>query len=93
MADFVDKLRLKEAAEEDLYFAKRDRELLKALHEKRLAQEVECAEEADRGSPARFERRFQQLSEQHEGQPGKLAQAYRALLDEIRRLCSVRRGG
>ena len=31
--EFVDKLRLKERAEEDIYFARRDRELLRRLHE------------------------------------------------------------
>lgn len=32
MSKFVEKLRLKERAEEDLYFAKRDAELIAALH-------------------------------------------------------------
>jgi hypothetical protein len=93
MTDFVEKLHLKEAAEEDLYFARRDRELLKALHEKRLAQEVECPEDGDSCSPERFERRFQEVSAENHEQPHKLASAYRALLGEIRRLCRVRRGG
>jgi hypothetical protein len=35
-SDFVEKLRLKEAAEEDIYFAKRDLELIETLHEKQL---------------------------------------------------------
>ena len=39
MADFTDKMRLKEQAEEDIYFAKRDRERVKALREKRLAEQ------------------------------------------------------
>ena len=33
MTDFNGKMRLKEAAEEDIYFARRDRELIRALHE------------------------------------------------------------
>lgn len=32
--DFTEKLRLKGKAEEDLYFAKLDRQLIEALHEK-----------------------------------------------------------
>ncbi|UGA55888.1 hypothetical protein [Vibrio sp. VB16] len=32
MVDFVEKLRLKGKAEEDLYFAKHDRELIEAMH-------------------------------------------------------------
>ena len=41
MPDFPDQLRLKEQAEEDIYFAKRDRERIKALREKRSAEEAE----------------------------------------------------
>lgn len=32
MSGFIEKLKLKERAEEDMYFAKRDRELIEALH-------------------------------------------------------------
>ena len=39
MPDFPDKLRLKEQAEEDIYFAKRDKERIKALRKKRLAEQ------------------------------------------------------
>lgn len=35
MSDFPDKLRLKEQADEDQYFARRDRELIAALHARR----------------------------------------------------------
>ncbi len=35
MSDFVDKLRLKEQADEDQYFARRDRELIAALRKRR----------------------------------------------------------
>jgi len=35
MPDFIDKLRLKEQADEDQYFARRDRELIDALHARR----------------------------------------------------------
>jgi hypothetical protein len=41
MPDFPDKLRLKEQVEEDTYFARRDRERIKALREKRSAEEAE----------------------------------------------------
>ena len=37
MTDYPEKLRLKALAEEDIYFAKRDRELIRALHERKLA--------------------------------------------------------
>jgi hypothetical protein len=42
MSDFVDKLRLKESAEEDLYFARQDRELIEVLHRERLAKADAC---------------------------------------------------
>lgn len=35
MTTFVDKLRLAERAEEDIYFARIDRELIAALHQQR----------------------------------------------------------
>jgi len=35
MSNFAEKLRLKERAEEDMYFAKRDRELIAALRGRR----------------------------------------------------------
>ena len=34
MSDFVEQLRLAEKAAEDIYFAKVDRELIRALHER-----------------------------------------------------------
>ena len=37
MSKFVETLRLKELAEEDIYFARRDQERIQALHDKRLA--------------------------------------------------------
>ena len=46
MTDFSDKLRLKEMAEEDIYFARRDRELIEALHEKASAARQSGADRA-----------------------------------------------
>ena len=40
MPSFVDTMRLKGMAEEDIYFARRDRELIALLREKRLAQRL-----------------------------------------------------
>ena len=40
MSNFVDTMRLKGMAEEDIYFARRDRELIAALREKRLARKL-----------------------------------------------------
>ena len=38
MSDFVDKLKLAEKAAEDIYFAKVNRELIDALHERMQAE-------------------------------------------------------
>ena len=50
MGDFASKLRLKGLAEEDVYFAKRDRELLEALRKKKLAKEVTCDSDGEKES-------------------------------------------
>lgn len=39
MTTWTEKLRLKGMAEEDIYFAKRDRELIDALHKRRTARQ------------------------------------------------------
>ncbi len=44
MNHFVEKLHLKELAEENIFFAKRDAELIKALQDKKLATFAECGE-------------------------------------------------
>jgi hypothetical protein len=89
MADFVEKLMLKEKAEEDIYFAKRDRELLDALRRRQLKTFADCGAD-DRDRAAGFEDRFQAISDQHRDQPGALLTAYRRLLDEINALCRRR---
>lgn len=48
MSNFGKKMRLKEKAEEDMYFAKRDRELIRASHEKKsVASPKDNADEKD----------------------------------------------
>lgn len=39
MVDFLEHMRLKGKAEEDLYFAELDRQLIKALHEKHAREQ------------------------------------------------------
>jgi len=45
MSDLVEKLRLKALAEEDVYFAKHDLELIRALQQKRLIKPGQCRDE------------------------------------------------
>ena len=44
MSGFAETMRLKEMAEEDIYFAQRDRELIEALHRKKAQREGAEAE-------------------------------------------------
>jgi len=89
MADFVEKLQLKGKAEEDIYFAKRDRELLDALQRRKLETVADCGPD-DKERAAGFEDRFQSISDRHKDEPGVLISAYRRLLDEINALCRRR---
>lgn len=45
--DFTDKLRLRGKADEDMYFAKLDRELIKLMHEKQALEENKSSKQAD----------------------------------------------
>lgn len=55
MSGFTEKIRLKEMAEEDIYFARRDRELIEALRRKRAqrdqAEEQQETEKPDESNP------------------------------------------
>jgi hypothetical protein len=59
MMDFIDKLRLHGKAEEDLFFAERDRQLIEAMHEKQRHEE-------DRVKPSDIaEHDLQSISSRH----------------------------
>jgi hypothetical protein len=91
MSDFVDKLRLKGGAEEDVYFAKRDVALIEALHEKKLATLAKCGDSGEKKQAEEFEKRFDKISSKHKKKPRKLLRRYRDLLDEIKAACKPRR--
>ena len=88
MTDFPDKLRLKELAEEDIYFAKRDRELIRALREKRLAESPHCRSEKDKKLARGFQKEFLKISRKHRGRRRKRLDAYRRLIEKIMKICS-----
>ncbi len=90
MSDFVDKLRLKEAADEDLYFAKQDVELIEALRKRKLSKLAKCGE-GEKKTAKEFEKRFESITEKHKKKPRRLLRSYRALLDEIKDACKRRR--
>ena len=88
MTGFTTKMALKEMAEEDIYFAKRDRELIKALHKQRLKDVVKCEE--NKGAK-KFETQFREVTDRHKRNPKRLAKAYRKLLSGIRKACTLKR--
>jgi len=63
MTGFPEKLRLKEMAEEDIYFAKRDRELIEALRQKRLKEHVRCPSEDNRDRAKAYEKKFRKITQ------------------------------
>jgi ribosomal protein S20 len=90
MTDFVDKMRLKELAEEDIYFAKRDMELIRALQKKQLAKLAKCDNDEEKSQAKTFEKRFEAVTDKHKKKPQKLARSYRKLLDDIKAVCKRR---
>ena len=96
MSTFIKNLKLKEQAEEDIYFAKRDRELIEALHRKELAKHACCPSDkkngksGQQGNDARsYEKKFRKLTRKHRDQPRRLLKAYQRLLKRIRKKCHM----
>ena len=85
MSNFVEKLRLKEMAEENLYFAKQDLDLIKVLHKKKLAKVAECGDEKCQAMVEGFEKRFDQIKSKHKKKPRKLYRSLNALLKDIKK--------
>lgn len=90
MSDFIDKLTLKGKAEEDVYFAKRDLELIEALHKKKLHKVVQCENDDDKELPRQYEKRFEKIADKHKKKPKRLARACKELIDEIVDRCSAK---
>jgi hypothetical protein len=83
MSKFVESLRLKELAEEDIYFARRDQELIRALHMKRLAEAVAAETREDRKLARKFEKRYRRVGRVCRKEPLMLIRALRRLIDRI----------
>ena len=56
-------MRLKEKAEEDIYFAKRDRELIRALHENQLAERPKGSAEEKNSNSMKLQEHTVETSE------------------------------
>jgi len=93
MTEFSDKLRLKGLAEEDIYFAKRDRELIQALREKRLADSDHCPSKKHKKHARSFENKFHKITSKFQNKRRKRFKAYRQLLEKIVKVCTRLRKG
>ena len=92
MTDFPDKLRLKALAEEDIYFAKRDRELIRALHERRLAKHLKVeAKKKKKKKAEALEGKYATATVEHRNRLAKLAKCYRSLIDKALKLVKRKR--
>jgi len=89
MSKFPDKLRMKEQAEEDLYFAKQDRELIKALRKKKLAKVLEVESKSHKTAARKFERQFEHVSHVYRNKPKKRRKAYKKLVDAVLSLFGI----
>ncbi len=97
MSTFIKNLKLKEQAEEDIYFARRDRELIEALHRKELAKHACCPSEKKNGksdpqanNARNYEKKFRKLTRKHRDQPRRLLKAYQQLVKKIKKRCRLR---
>ena len=90
MSDFIGKLKVKGKTEEDIYFAKRDRELIEALHKKRLHKVVKCEDDAEKKTAKEYEKRFEKIANKNKKKPKRLLRACKELIAEIMEKCSAR---
>lgn len=86
MTNFPDKLRLKAMAEEDIYFAKRDRKLIKAMHERKLAKHLKIEKNKNKKKAERLEDKYAVVTAEHWYKPRKLQKCYRNLIDKALKL-------
>ena len=73
MSKFADKLRTRGKVEEDLYFAKRDRELLKAMRREKLAKALDVDGKKKKKACKELQQDFARQSKRHRKQHEKLA--------------------
>ena len=92
MTGFPDKLRLKEMAEEDIYFAKRDRELIAAMHERRLAEHLKIEKKKVKKKAEFLEVKYASANAKYKDRLKKLGKRYRALVDRAKSLVRRKRG-
>jgi hypothetical protein len=85
MNNFVDKLRLREMAEEDIYFAKRDVELIEALRKKKRAKSTSSdpGNTEKKKSTTSFDHDDERTADKHKKEPRRLIDMLREYVYEI----------
>lgn len=86
MSNFPDKLRLKALAEEDIYFAKHDQELIRAMHERKLAKHLKIEKNKKKKKAERLEDKYAIATTEYRREPRKLQKRYRSLIDKALKL-------
>lgn len=86
MSKFPEKLRSKGKVDEDRFFAKRDRELLKAMRKDELADALGVDKKKKKKSCAKLEDDFTRVSKRHKKRQRKLVKAYRKLLKRAKKI-------
>ena len=87
MRDIAEKLKLKGLAEEDIFFARRDRELIEALRRKKLEEHAKCTNKKGVDKAAAYQEEFDEITRKHSKKPKRLLKSYRKLIDKIRKKC------
>ena len=83
MAKFTEKMQLKGQGEEDLYFSKRDHELIKAMRKKKLAKALDVKSKKEKKAARYIEQGYENVTKSYRNKPGKLLKAYRNLLNKL----------
>jgi len=83
MGEFTEIIRLKGQGEEDIYFSKRDRELIKAMRKKKLAKALSLKSKKKKKAARYIEQDYEKITNTYRNKPGKLLKAYRNLLNKL----------
>ncbi len=86
MSKVVNKLQLKALAEENIYFAKRDRELIEALHKRKLAKRLQVEAKKGRQKARSLEQEYAAARAKEQRKPKRLGKLYRKLVRKALKL-------
>ena len=87
MSDYTEKMRLKERAEEDIYFAKLDREMIAAMHNENFDKLAGLEDAELRKLQGAYRKDLRKLAASHRRDHEKLASSYGKLLRKAIKRC------